>query len=432
MKKRIIAFALTGILASSCLSACAANESSAKDATTGPEVVATANDTTQDPKKTTNFIDVKPGAWYEEGIEYVSQSGLMNGVGENRFAPDGTVTRGMLVTILYRMEGSPNETGRCSFEDVKQGGYYEKAVIWAADSEIVSGYSDKKFGPDDPVTREQVATILYRYSDYKEYGTSNRASLSKFSDAGSISQYAVDAMSWAVAEGLISGTDKGTLDPKGSATRAQLAAIIMRYDKSDKGPAQSKDNPKEETETTDPTKPENTEPQPSNGGQPTGGGTSSGGGEENPHIDAPVEEPIGTLPTIVVEKVTAKPGEKNVAVTVKVYNNPGILGMALSVLYDENVMTLTNGETGEAVKGILSMTKPGEFSPQCRFIWDGQEITPNETKDGTILTLQFDIKDSVPTGVYPITIFYNDKDIIDNDLNEISLKVKNGSILVEE
>ena len=432
MKKVIISFSLACVLASSCLCACAAQEKTPEN-TEEPTISATEKTEVQSSavQANTMYNDVPQGVWYAEGVNYVSQKGLMNGVGNNRFAPDETITRGMLVTILYRMENSPYVSNTTKFEDVKPGSYYEKPVIWASDSSIVSGYDEKQFGPDDPVTREQVATILYRYTGFKNNDTSKSASLSKFSDTGNISRYAVNAMCWAVAEGLISGTDRGTLDPKGSATRAQLATIIMRYDKSEKAPSQAGDNTKEETETKDSTQPENNEQHPSNGSQPSGGGAAPGGGEDIPHNEAPVEDSIGSLPTIVVDRVTAKPGDKNVAVTVKIYNNPGVLGMALSVLYDENKMTLTNGENGEAVKDVLSMTKPGKYLPQCRFIWDGQEITPDMTKDGTVLTLKFDIADSVSSGVYPITVFYNGSDIIDNDLNEVALEVRNGSITVE-
>lgn len=178
---------------------------------------------------TSAFSDVKTSAWYHEDVQYVSENGLMKGTGENLFSPDATTTRGMIVTILYRLEGEPSPTGACPFQDVASGKYYEKAITWAAENGIVSGFSADTFGPDQNITREQMAAILYRYATYKNYDVSTAGDLSKFPDADKVSSYAVDAMKWANAAGLIKGSNDGKLYPAGNATRAQVAAILTRF-----------------------------------------------------------------------------------------------------------------------------------------------------------------------------------------------------------
>lgn len=175
------------------------------------------------------FIDVAPGAWYDEAVQYVYENGLMSGTGDGRFSPDVTTSRAMIVTILYRLEGSPAVTGGSAFTDVAAGTWYTDAVAWASANGIVSGYGEGKFGPNDPITREQMAAILCRYAGYKGMDVAKRAELSAFTDAGQVSDYAVETMRWAVAEGLITGTSETTLSPAGSATRAQAALILMRF-----------------------------------------------------------------------------------------------------------------------------------------------------------------------------------------------------------
>lgn len=178
---------------------------------------------------TSAFSDVKTSAWYHEDVQYVSENGLMKGTGENLFSPDATTTRGMIVTILYRLEGEPSPTGACPFQDVASGKYYEKAITWAAENGIVSGFSADTFGPDQNITREQMATIIYRYSEYKGYDVSKQSNLSTFSDAGEVNDWAKTAMAWTNAEELITGTSSTTLSPKGNATRAQVAVILQRF-----------------------------------------------------------------------------------------------------------------------------------------------------------------------------------------------------------
>ena len=176
------------------------------------------------------FEDVKPlgSAWYHEDVDYVVEKGYMTGVSATTFAPNKTLTRAMVVTILYRMAGSPAVSGSSGFTDVPSGKWYADAVTWAKNKGIATGYSAKIFGPEDPVTREQMVTFLYRFAG-KPSGT---GSVSSFTDAGKISPWAVDAMKWAVGAGIIKGIGDGTVNPGGTATRAQFAAIVHRYQQS--------------------------------------------------------------------------------------------------------------------------------------------------------------------------------------------------------
>ncbi len=178
------------------------------------------------------FVDVPADAWYYDAVEYVNENGLMAGTSANTFAPDLTTTRGMIVTILYRLEGSPNiedEIWGYPFADVDANAYCATAVYWARMNGIVAGYSDELFGPNDTITREQMAAILYRYAQYKGLDTTERADLSKYADAAQVGSWAMDAIRWANAEDLIGGTSNTTLSPQGSATRAQVAVILMRF-----------------------------------------------------------------------------------------------------------------------------------------------------------------------------------------------------------
>ena len=176
------------------------------------------------------FDDVSDGAWYLEDVAYAVENGLMEGMGGGLFSPGSTTTRGMIVTILYRMEGEPAVT-RSAFTDVAPDQWYADAVAWAADHKIVEGYGDNLFGPTDEIRREQAAAILYRYAVYKGYDVRGQADLSGYADAGTISDWAVTAMRWANSEGLITGrsTIPPTLEPEDSASRAEAAAILSRF-----------------------------------------------------------------------------------------------------------------------------------------------------------------------------------------------------------
>ena len=175
------------------------------------------------------FTDLDPSRWYHDGIEYCWENGLMVGVSGSRFSPKGTTSRGMIVSILYRLEGQPAVTAANPFSDVEPGRYYTNAVIWAAENEIVSGYGNGKFGPNDPITREQLAAILYRYAQSKGQGFTGTWSFKlDFPDAGDVSGWANEAVSWMVMNGIINGKD-GKLVPKGDASRAEAATMLQRF-----------------------------------------------------------------------------------------------------------------------------------------------------------------------------------------------------------
>ncbi len=177
------------------------------------------------------FTDVDANAWYRECVDYVVAKGLMNGVSEDKFAPNGTLSRDMLVTVLYRLEGQPAVTAANPFDDVADDQWYGEAVVWANDNAIVNGYGNGKFGPTDKITREQFAAILYRYAKLKGYDLSaaQNADLSAFVDAADVSDWAKEAMQWACGAGLIQGNDQHKLQPGQGTSRAEAAAILMRF-----------------------------------------------------------------------------------------------------------------------------------------------------------------------------------------------------------
>lgn len=182
-----------------------------------------------EPPKELPFLDVGGVDWYYEDVNYVYRQGLMDGTRSFTFSPHNLCTRGMLVTILYRMEGSPEGAKWSPFQDVPAEAYYSAAVSWAAWNGIASGYDAAHFGPDDPISREQLATILYRYGTYRKWDLPGSGDLSWFLDWKESHAYARQALSWAVEEGLLKGMGQGVLDPGGPATRAQLAALLHRF-----------------------------------------------------------------------------------------------------------------------------------------------------------------------------------------------------------
>ena len=175
------------------------------------------------------FADVSGSDWFYNDVRYVYEKGIMDGTGADRFSPNAPLTRAMIVTILYRMAGSPAMSGASDFKDVDSNKWFAKAVAWAAANGIVNGYGDSLFGPNDPVTREQLAAILYRYAVYGGMtAVTLEENLGSFADTAQLSAYAIQAMNWAVGQGLINGSGSN-LVPKAQATRAQVAAIIHRY-----------------------------------------------------------------------------------------------------------------------------------------------------------------------------------------------------------
>ncbi len=198
---------------------------------------APAPNTTPDAGTSENvFSDVSAGAWYADAVKYVTGNELFNGTGKNTFSPNAQMTRAMMVTVLHRMAGKPAASGtQKSFSDIAPGMWYTDAIAWASENGIVNGYSNGTFGVNDSVTREQLAAILYRYAvnaGIQAEVTASSGAADGFADSGKISSYARTAVEWAVEKGLVNGKGNNRLDPAGTATRAELAAILMRFNES--------------------------------------------------------------------------------------------------------------------------------------------------------------------------------------------------------
>ena len=177
---------------------------------------------------TISYNDVVAGDWFAEAVNYVTLTGRMNGTGEG-FSPNINLTRAQMATVLYRMAGEPEGTIENPFSDVADGQWYTDAVVWAAETGITVGTSENTFNPNDNVTREQMATFLYRFAEYESLDPIEvTGDLSAFPDANEVAGFATEAMTWAVGQKIIAGVD-GNLAPDGTATRAQVATVLMRY-----------------------------------------------------------------------------------------------------------------------------------------------------------------------------------------------------------
>ena len=175
------------------------------------------------------FADVKKGSWYYNAVQFAYNRKIMSGTSSKNFSPDVKISRGMIVTMLHNMENRPYVSGTSKFKDVQNtNDYYYVAVKWASKNNIVSGYSNGKFGPNDPITREQLAVILNNYCRYKGKYKKTNANLSKFKDSSKVSSYAQWGMKWAVGNKIINGSN-GNLNPQGTATRAEAAAMLSNY-----------------------------------------------------------------------------------------------------------------------------------------------------------------------------------------------------------
>jgi len=192
-------------------------------------VTITASFVAEQPEKPAlSFTDVKEADWFSEYVKYVCEKGLMVGTAENRFSPNLITSRSMLVSILYRLAGSPSVSAS-SFRDVAAGQWYTSGIAWASANGIASGYGNGLFGPSDSLTREQLAVILYNYAKYKGYAVTATKGLSSFTDQGRVSPWAKTAMEWAVGSNLLFGKGNNTLAPADVATRAEMAALIQRF-----------------------------------------------------------------------------------------------------------------------------------------------------------------------------------------------------------
>lgn len=355
------------------------------------------------------FSDVKKTDWFYDDINYVLKKGLMNGTASELFSPNKTTKRGMIVTILWRLEDKSSEV-KTEFLDVQKDTYYYDAVNWAYANGIVNGYNETSFGPEDDITREQLATIIYKYALYKKYDVSEKASLDRYEDANSISGYAISALEWASAKAIIMGTQGNMLLPQDTALRCEVAAILHRFCLqfiSDKGEVASnfwEKVPKIEDEQNSLISVDNTD-------------------------NKPPKETQEDYPMLELTSISAKAGD-NAKLAVKIKNNPGILGMTLTVHYDQANIKLKNAENGDAFRDILNLTISKSLTCGTRFAWDGLELAPGDIKDGTILYMNFSVLDSAKKGKYPITLTYAEGDMVDSNLKSISLPIVNGYITV--
>lgn len=365
------------------------------------------------------FTDIRTSDWFYDDVKFVRENELMNGTSSTEFSPNGLTTRGMIVTILWRLEGEPDASEN-GFDDVKKEAYYRKAVSWASENKIVTGYNEKSFGPDDFATREQLSAIMYRYAGYKDLDLVGAELPESFSDKASVSAYAVESLEWAYCNGLISGTSDTTLSPKEFTKRCQVAAILRRFCTNALNEA-SQETPsnRESGQAAEDARQENTSGDSATASKPSGS-TSQGSGSG---------DSAGVVPTVFIKDVYAAPGEE-ISVPVEIKGNPGVLGMALTVYYDETVCTLRGAENGEALRGVLELTPSKTLGNGARFVWDGIEISDEDIKNGEILVLNFKVKESAKSGACPITLKFFDGDVLNNDLEEIYLRADSGNIII--
>ncbi len=367
------------------------------------------------------FSDVNDDDWFRTDVEYVMENGLMQGTGAGVFSPSAQTTRAMIVTILWRLDGSPAES-KAEFSDVNQNDYFYNAVAWGAANNIVSGYSADKFAPDDNATREQLTAIIYRYALFKKYDMTGLSVLDAYADKNSVSGYAVDAFKWAIANKIITGTSNDILSPQDFVQRSQVAAILHRFCVQFANENISKTDTNHENTATDTSAPSN-ENKGHNNNTSIGGSSGKGSDSDSQNNNGAV--------TISADNVFAGPGD-NVQVVVRVNNNPGILGMTLAAYFDDVNLNLLSVENGSAFKDILELTPSKVLENGVRFLWDGIELQKGDVHNGDILIMNFKVSDSAPKGKYPITLKYFEDDIVDKDLKSIYPEIINGYITVSD
>lgn len=384
------------------------------------------------------FMDVNESDWYYNDVKYVQENKLMTGTSKTEFSPSGATTRGMIVTILWRVEGEPVVEGK-DFEDVSPDAWYSKAVAWASNNQIVSGYSETAFGPNDTATREQLTTIMYRYASYKKCDLSKKAELDKYEDKEQISEYAVESIEWANANGIISGTSETTISPKDNVQRCQVAAILKRFCENYKifnldveNETVGKEN---EEDVIDENEKDSNESSNNSSTGSTGGSNNDDSSYSIPPPDLEeeiVEDVIAKNASIKLKKAYGKAGDI-IPVIVELQENPGILGAILTLEYDENAMTLVDVENGEAVEDVLTLTHSKEFASGMNFVWDGLELDSSDIKKGTMLVLYFELSaDAIPGKRYPLKLDYKPGNVIDDDLNKVNLMISQGFIEIEQ
>lgn len=405
----------------------------------------------------TQFSDVPEKEWYAESVEYVHSKGLMNGVTQTSFEPETYITRGMIVTIIYRMEASPEIEGDLKFNDVNETYYYAKPIIWATRNNIVNGYDEDIFAPEDKITREQFATILYRYAKYKGVDVWAIENVSGqfeiYSDGDMISDYAKESMLWANSSKLITGVTTTTLVPQGIATRAQAATIFMRFDrlieqtKGDNSDDTSDGEEKVESDNKKPNNKQNDSPDKEASGSKSDGTSNktpgdkenNGSGKDNEDVNAGEWDDIKdnkdgkddkdsedeiTSPTIFVDSAVAEGEYVDVVISVK--NNPGIASLKFDVEFDDRSLKLVSVEFDSQWGSYITAPTPYNNPQNVSLISPFQNIT----KNGRLAMLKFEILDEAYEK--SITIKCDKNNIFNSDFDEIEFDVINGEIKNKE
>ena len=329
---------------------------------------------------------------------------------------------------------------RDDWEDTENGVSYERTNETIDGKEVwlrhvkriielydVANVTHPAYEQTDVATREQFAVIMHRYALHKNYNVTKTADLNNFTDLTLINEYAVESIKWAVANNIISGTSDTSISPKDFVQRCQVAAILKRFC------SQYKPEIKNNENTASPAAPTANNSTKNN----SGGGLSNSGGSVK-KTPPPISEDDSDdnknpqSATIETDTANAKPGE-TISIDLNLKQNPGILGMVLSLEYDETAMKLISVSNGEAVNDVLSLTTSKELKSGVRFLWDGLDLQADQVKDGTLLRLEFEIlNDAVIGNKYPLTLTYNDGDIVDADLNELNLQIRQGYIEIKE
>ncbi len=325
------------------------------------------------------YSDVPTDAWYKDSVMYTKDNGLMNGVSQTEFAPEVAITRSMAVTVLYRMAGTPKCDFQKAFFDVNENDYYALAVSWAVQKGIASGYGNSMFGSGDAITREQFATMIYRYVKSLGKDVSSKTSLKNFEDVGKVSSYATDALEWACDVSLIKGMTATTLAPQGKTTRAQAATIFMRLDKLIKETIES--TQEEALESTQEEAFESTQEETLESTQEETTSTNPDVTNTPPHNDK--------SPSITLEAIS-NIEKKEIKAVISIKNNTGIASLKLFVEYDTNLLTLQDVCFNDAFGEYVSAPPP--FSPPqvLNFINPFEDISHN----GEFATLTFSVNKS--------------------------------------
>ncbi len=394
------------------------------------------------------YTDVKETNWFFEDVRYVSDRGIMNGMDSNLFSPHTPTSRGMLVTILWRLENKPDAGKTITFSDATKEAFYYPAVCWAAENKIVSGYDEMHFGPEDIVTREQMVTILFRFMTYKGYDCKTTFNLSTFIDENEISEYAIEAVKWACYNEILTGTTDNNISPKEHATRCHVAAVMHRicenfFDRSEEKKPVEPDavDVTKKISSTDRSETKTYKSYKNNTSSTNEEKLLGVNGEENKREERTEsseeqskQETVSqesTVPTIVIKRAEAKVGE-NLVVEAEIQNNPGILGMTLSIEYDESALRLLSVRSGKAVADVLTFTPSKSLQSGAKMAWDGLDMSPDDAKDGPLLEMEFEVSKNADTKKsYPIVLKYGDGDIVDYDIKEIKPKIINGYVTIE-